>query len=196
MSYKWYDGTGHFGARQFWVPGVPPFATSDLNTLASAMAAAWNTNMVGFTSSQYALVEIDLLDLTNTAGTAGLWTGSHSGSGSTNFGTSNCAIDIQAKIATRYRGGHPVFHIPPPSDSALDSTRTLSESTRTGILAGWQAYLTAVKGTPGGALNNPAPVILRGYKVGAPPSAVNAYSPVGWNIRKTLGSMRRRLTST
>lgn len=118
--------------------------TTDLNTLASAIATEWNTQMMSNASPDYVITQV-LLSYIPSAGNEliGVWTGSHAG---TNAGTSvndaSACLVVDWKITARYRGGHPRSYIPGLLTASVTNGATLTGGQVTNMIAAANSILT------------------------------------------------------
>jgi hypothetical protein len=162
LDYNLGEG-GESGSRLFFkYSGGPPTAT-DLNTLAGDIATAWTAHLAPLISTQYALKEVDILDINSDSGASGVWTGSNGGSRSGNPPGWQMPFNIEYLIARRYRGGKPRMYLPAGviadqvDPSHWDSTLT------TAVGTGFAAFIAAIVGTALSSLTVGAHVNLSYY---------------------------------
>lgn len=179
-------------------------------SIATAIAAAWASDLAESVNELYALTEVDVLDIASDSGLSGQWDGSNSGSGSGNPVPAQCATNVEFGISRRYRGGKPRMFLPPPDDSQqLDAGHWLVDfidSVNTNIAA----FFTAVEAIDVGAVGQLTHVNLSYYKgftniinSSGRERAVPTYrdtavvDPVtGYFTKGLIGSQRRRRAST
>lgn len=195
LTFRWWDGVGHFGSRLFVTLGVPPFSQLALDNCAADAMAAWHSNMAVQTSSAYTLDQVTLLDLTTATGLEGVASGAIGGNDSGAPVDSGTTVDIQAKIDKRYRGGHPVFHHPGPGSTWLNGTRAYGAVYVSATHTKWLSFIAALNAISHEDIPSLVATVLTGYKNNALESDVHAWEIKGWTVRTGLGSMRKRLTS-
>lgn len=192
VSLKWSDGTGTFGSRIYAFYGLDTHDAGALTDLANGVQAAYAANLVHLIDSNYKLVSVIARDLSDTTGTEGSWTGSVAGSLSGETLPSNVSTDVQLKIPSSYRGGHPVMHLPPPDASALETGRAYTDVFVTNATTYTQDFMTAVNDIVLEGGTAVVWTVLRGYRDGALPEAVTKYTVSSTQVRKYVGTMRRR----
>lgn len=109
--------TNESGCR-FYI-GYSGSAPSGANctTLAGDVSSAWSTYLAPHMSNEFALREVDVLDITTNSGLSGQWTGNIAG-GLTGTGLPlQVAVNIEFGIARRYRGGKPRIYLPPSDNT-------------------------------------------------------------------------------
>lgn len=97
--------------------------TSNMDALAAALAAAWNTWLAPVAPNQVTLTEVTTEDLTTNTSPGGSASVSHVGS-LTGGLSAAASVVISAEIARRYRGGHPRSYWPFGDESVLNSAQT------------------------------------------------------------------------
>lgn len=179
-------------------------------TLGDDIAASWLTRLAPYTHEDWALTEVDVLDIASYDGLSGQWTGSNAGTYSGNAVPSNCAMNVEFDIARRYRGGKPRIFWPPPGfNSLLDSAHW--DSTILGdINTATAAFFTDIAALTIGAVGTLAHVNLSYYQgftnvtnSSGRTRAAPKYRPValldsvdGYAAKAVVGSQRRRRTAT
>ena len=88
-------------------------------TLASDVAAAWVSAVADLVYVDYALTEVDVLDITTLTGASGQWTGDNAGGSTGTQIPASAASNCEFGIARRYRGGKPRIYWPAPSASNM-----------------------------------------------------------------------------
>lgn len=186
--------------------GGPP-NTTDLNTLSTAVAAAWVSNMATYTHSSDHLVAVEITDLLSPTGAVGTWTGSDAGtSGGNQLTASVCAV-INHAISRRYRGGRPRTYVRMGASTNLTGQNEWNPTAITNFKAAWQAWVAAILATTGLSitLTNVVNVsYYAGFTVFTSPSgrARNIPTPrvtplldniTNSSVSPKLGSQRRRL---
>ena len=195
VTLTWSDGTGNYGARFFDAIGTGA-SGAELSTFAAAIAGYWETNLSVITPSGVSLVEVTVEDLSSDTSSTGTWTGAHAGSASGIGCPSNVALDFQAQIPKRYRGGHPCFHHPPPVFGELLTYRTLTPGFLATALAAWNAFIGDVNAYDTAPIEPDGITVLLGYKNDAIPEAVTQNVIESYKVRPVVGTMRRRLQTS
>jgi len=192
---RWSDGIGHYGSRLFFNGGNPPFTSPDLNGFATAISTAWGANLAQDVTNSIFLVEVDLLDISTHNGLIGTWIGSKQGTSGATQLASNLCVNIETQITHHYRGGHPVLHHPPPTQSQLQDTRTWRSTFCGGVATHFQAFLTACAAYTSTTVTGMSQVILLGYRAGNPPPPPTTWTPIGYKVPTRVGTMRRRVAT-
>lgn len=179
-------------------------------TLASDIAAAWETSMAGQFTAEWALTEVDVLDIASDTGLSGDWTGSHSG---TNGGTSmpaQSATNCEFQIARRYRGGKPRMFWPPASTAQQADAGHWSSGYISGCGTAIGNFFAAIEALDVGAMGTLQHVNLSYYKgftnlmnSSGRERAVPTYrntalhdNVTGYAVKALIGSQRRRRNAT
>jgi hypothetical protein len=205
LDYTQTDGFKG-GNRFFLAYSASAPTAANCATLASDIAAAWATDIGGAISSDWALTEVDVLDIASDSGLSGQWTGSDAG---TNTGTplpAPTAINVEFDIARRYRGGKPRIFWPPATESELANMSTW-DSTFVGTFnTGVTSFFAAIAALSIGAMGALSHVNLSYYQgfVNVTNSsgrtrAAPKYRPVatvdpisGYATKAEIGSQKRR----
>ena len=195
VELGYYDGVSNFGSR-FFLIAVPGGGTAgDDVALAGEIKGLWADNMAAVISEDYALTSVKVIDLTSDTSPEGEWTGSETGSISSDALPSNVSADMDIYINSRYRGGHPVMHFPPATAAQLSTPRAWTDEYKTDFDTASANFLAAVNGISDYGGGSVEWVVLRGYRPGAMTSDVHAYAAVSVTLRKYVGTMRRRARS-
>src|SRR5271165_6587829 len=122
------DLTSNESGNRFYLSysGSAPTAANCV-TLAGDIASAWNTWFGGLTSQNFALVEVDVLDIASDSGLSGQWAGTYNGGQTGTPLTLQSAINVEFLIARRYRGCKPRIYLPPTTRAG---SRTRPTGTR------------------------------------------------------------------
>lgn len=195
VDFEWSDGISTFGSRNFVATGDPDPGVDSLNTLASGMSDAMGGSIMPLVSSGFTLIGVTATDLSSDSGNEGHWGGSVAGGDSEPALPSNVAIDLRLRIAPRYRGGHPVMHLPPSSADHLSSRRQWSAAFVTSMNDAGADYLAAVNDITAEGFTGVNWIVLRGYRPGALPEAVTQDPVLSTDTRQYVGTMRRRARS-
>lgn len=179
-------------------------------TLASDIEAAWLSHLAPNIHQDYALTEVDVLDIATDSGASGNWTGVEAAGLSDTAIPSNCAVNVEFDIARRYRGGKPRMFLPPPGVSEMATTEHWTSGYQSAVATGIGAFFTAIEALSVGAVGTLAHVNLSYYKgftnitnssgrTRAAPtyrSAALLDSVTGYAVKLEIGSQRRRRTAT
>lgn len=179
-------------------------------TIASDVAAAWNTDIAPLTANNYALVEVDVLDIATDSGLSGQWTGSHSGSRSGTTLPVQCATNVEFGISRRYRGGKPRCFLPPGVAADLVDEGTWGTSFISTAGTGFSSFAAAINAISVGSVGTLQHVNLSYYKgftnitnSSGRERAVPTYRTsalhdniTGYFVKAVIGSQKRRRTST
>jgi hypothetical protein len=130
---------------------VEGYSTSELNALATAVRAAWVTNVIPLQASTLTLTDVIADDLSSDTGGRGIATGSTAGTGAGSTNPASVCVCWSWKIANRYRGGHPRTYIGAIPNSANSNANTMSSTARNAHAAAAAAVRTAVNAAPVGA---------------------------------------------
>lgn len=121
---------------------------ADLNSLASTIFAAWNTNCAGQVTSDVVCTAVKIVYVPSvgnelTGSTAGTHAGS--GGGTTVNDVSACYV-INWGINAYYRGGHPRSYIPGPVTADVANGSTVSGSRQGTLISAYTNFMTAING--------------------------------------------------
>jgi hypothetical protein len=183
---------------------------ANCTTLASDIAAAWASNIAAVVDNQWALEEVDVLDIATDSGLSGQWTGSNAGSLSGASCQGSVATNIEFGIARRYRGGKPRMFLPPPTAAELESLVTWSPAFIGDANTAAEGFFAAIAALDVGAVGTLAHVNLSYYQgftnitnssgreraVPTYRSAAKLDPITGYSTKAVIGSQKRRRTST
>jgi hypothetical protein len=179
-------------------------------SLATGVAAAWNTNLAPLIIHTYALTEVDVIDIATVTGSSGQWTGDDAGGDSGTPIASQVATNVEFGIARRYRGGKPRMFMPPPSTAAKLNdgswTTTFVGEVNTAIAA----FFAEIEALSIGSVGTLAHVNLSYYSgftnhtnTSGRERAVPTYRTTalvdtvnGYSTKQRMGSQRRRRAAT
>lgn len=206
---KGYFGSNPWAVTHHWrnATSTTPWTQADLDLLCLTVFNAWGTAL----KSQHCTIvdtrEVDGTDLTNASGVGSVYTHAPvAGSKSGGANPSNICINVQNRIAARYRGGHPRTFWPAGGVLDMSGEANWGPSFTTSMANAVASFVNTVKaatfsfGT--GSLNHVIPRYT--YTITDDPAAhkykrerqgllsvdvVQSYFAV-----TKLGSMRRRLT--
>jgi hypothetical protein len=175
--------------------GAGHLTANDLNSYCTDVSVAWNTSLKAATQNNFALVKVVAQDLTDATGLTGTWQGSISGTSGISEVPSNASVNIRFMIPQRYRGGHPLIHLPPPAANTLANPRTWSGSFAGSMGGSFLTFITACIASSHGTLAGVKHVVPLGYRPGATTADVILSQPGSYLCSQRVGSMRPRLTS-
>jgi len=118
---------------------------ADLNTIATGITTAWNTNIAPLVPTTAALATINLADLT--APTASTLRGASAVAAGTRAGTqmpNSAALVVSELCNLRYRGGHPRNYLPAGVIADVTTGSQWTTAFKTAALSGMRAYRTAL----------------------------------------------------
>jgi hypothetical protein len=202
--------TGEGGVRFYLSYSGSAPSGANCTTLAGDIESAWASHLLSLQSTQYALEEIDVLDIATSSGNSGQWSGNTDGTRSgTGLPVSVCT-NVEYGIGRRYRGGKPRGFYPFGVEADLNTQAAWSSTFLTAVNTGIAAFMTALEALSVGSMGTLAHVNLSyysGFTNHTNPSgrsrAVPTYrsaalldTVTGYSAKATLGSQRRRLLST
>lgn len=211
VRLDWSNSDGFKGGnRLYWkyAGGAP--TPGNCITLATDIASAVNTNLCSGIRGDWALTEVDVLDISTLTGNSGQWTGNYPGAGSGSLLPSSTAFNIEFGISRRYRGGKPRMFLPPPDETALANGGQWSDAqvaaTQTSVIA----FFAEIAGLSVGAVGALTHINLSYYsgftnitnssgrERAVPKYRATALSDVvnSYAAKKTIGSQKRRRTAT
>lgn len=207
-----YTQTDGFDAGSRFYLGYSGAAPTSGNcaTLASDIAGLWNTDLVDLVGSEFALSEVDVLDIATDSGNSGVWTGSHSGGATGAQVPSQCATNLEFDIGRRYRGGKPRMFLPPSNAAAQQDAGHWTADFVADVNSQFGTFMTAVEALSIGAVGTLAHVNLSYYKGftnvtnssgrtrAAPKYRDSAVvdTITGYSCKSRIGSQKRRRTAT
>lgn len=179
-------------------------------TLATDVSNAFNTNLAGEMSQNFALREVDVLDIASTSGLSGQWTGNINGGQSGTPLPLQVATNIEFGIARRYRGGKPRIYLPPSDTGSTQDAAHWSTAYVTAMNTNIAAFFAELEALSIGAMGTLQHVNLSYYSgfanhtgTSGRARAVPQYRPTalvepitGYATKVLMGSQRRRRTAT
>lgn len=180
------------------------------NTLATDVSAAFSDNLAGVMSQNFALREVDVLDIATHDGLSGTWSGNINGGQSGQPLPLQVATNIEFGIGRRYRGGKPRIYLPPSDESFVEDQAHWNTDYVAAQNTNIAAFFTQISALSIGAIGTLAHVNLSYYSgfanhtnTSGRARAVPQYrtaavvDPVtGYSTKALFGSQRRRRTST
>ena len=138
-------------------------SNGDCVTLAGDIRSAWGSNLASLNASEWALNKVDVQDITTRTGNFGEDTTAVNGTRSGTELPQLTAMNVEFKLATRYRGGKPrIFHPPGVHSDTVNEVNwsdTFVGDWQTGI----EAFFTAVTGASVGSMGTLSHVIVSYY---------------------------------
>jgi len=131
--------------------GSAPTA-GNCTTLAADIEAAWVASIADLVFEDYALTEVDVLDITTVTGASGQWTGSEAGGSTGTQIPASAASNCEFGIARRYRGGKPRLYWPGPSASNMLDAGHWTTSFVDSLGSGTTAFFAAIAALDIGAM--------------------------------------------
>lgn len=179
-------------------------------TLASDVASEWAGVIAPLVQENFALIEVDVLDIATDSGLSGQWTGSNGGSRSGTACPAQCATNVEFGIARRYRGGKPRMYLPPGVNGDQSTDASWSAGFIGTVNTAVAAFFTNLEGLSVGSMGTLAHVNLsyyKGFTNNTTPSgrerAIPTYratalhdNVTGYSCKAEIGSQRRRRTAT
>lgn len=179
-------------------------------TLAGDIKDAWVAQLASLVTSNFALVEVDVLDIATDSGNFGSWEGSELGTRGGGEAPIQCALGIEYNIPRRYRGGKPRCYLPAGTLSDLDGVAQWTADFITEVETAFPAFISAVEALSVGAVGALAHINLSYYKGftnitnssgrerAVPKYRDTALSDIidGYAPKKIISSQKRRRTST
>lgn len=209
LDYTESDGA-LAGSRFFLSYSGSAPSGSNCATLASDIAAAAATHLMPQVNEDYALTEVDVLDIATDSGNSGQWTGTDTGGDSSTPLPQQCAVNVEFDIGRRYRGGKPRMFLPPPGTGALSGQNKWSSDFIGIVNAAMVAFMAEVEALSIGSMGTLVHVNLSYYKgftnitnSSGRERAVPTYrtaalldTVTGYSCKALIGSQRRRRNAT
>ena len=198
------------GSRFFITVNAGGASGGVLNAIAADIAGAWTTHLAPEVTTNIALTEVDILDITTDMGNSGLWTGSAAGSRSGTEPNLQCPVNVQYTISRRYRGGKPRMYIPAFSTSDQLDASHWGSSALSGLQTAFGGFFTEVKAISesGTTVSNHISLSYyegfhniansSGREYAAPTYRTTPVQDIvlGYNPKAEMGSQRRRRVSS
>ena len=119
---------------------VGPLSDTGAIAWATACATSWNTHLAASTAPNVTLEQVTLTDLSSDTGVEVIVPVSHVGTGSSPSVPAGVAWVVQAKIARRYRGGHPRQYMPGLPVSALHDSQSMTAATAAALTTDYTSF--------------------------------------------------------
>jgi hypothetical protein len=114
----------------------------DAQTWVSAIHAAFNTRMAGQLYTGCTLKQTTLTDLSSSSAAQAFDATPHAMANANTSLPSGLAMVIKARIARRYRGGHPKTYLPGVPNALLVGGNQWSAAGMAGIIAAWNLWIS------------------------------------------------------
>lgn len=137
------------GSRIYAAYSGSPITQTNINALATNVAAEWNTNLASLTATTDTLDSIECQDLSSSVGVVGVASPSDAGTRSGTAMPASVAANIGHVIDRHYRGGKPKTFLRCGVIADLHSSETnqWSSTFLTALKTGWQAFIAGVIST-------------------------------------------------
>jgi hypothetical protein len=138
---------GHKWANVFWleVTKSAPVTVNDLSALATALASAWNTDLVTFCGSQHVTTEVQVTYYDTTGPTLQFVDAVNLVGGQpSTFPDASAAYLIDWVISAIYRGGHPRTYLAGPNNGDVVTGGQLAGGVQTSFATHSNAFRNAV----------------------------------------------------
>lgn len=149
----------------FYMKYTGALSQTDSGTLLNALSTSWLTHWAPLTTPQYSLSFVRVIDMNSASGVVVQQAAVHPGSAAGNAVTAGVALVLSAKIAFRYRGGHPRIYVPGMSESNLSDQNTWAPTFLATAAAAWTS--------------------LQSDLAGAAPVGVGSMSPIAWHTHSS-----------
>jgi len=145
VAFNTNDDASHLAGSRFFLSytGADPSA-GDLNTLATDVATAWNSNIAAVVYTGEHLSQVVCTDLSSDTGAEGAWTGSHAGTVGGNPIPANACAVVNHQISRRYRGGRPRTYLRCGVSAVMEGTNEWTTAFQGDVLTAWQAFIAEV----------------------------------------------------
>lgn len=160
-----YAGTpGTLFGNRFYISytGTAP-SGANCTTLAGDIETAWAAHMAAITSTEWALEEVDVLDIATRTGLSGQWTGATDGSRTGVALTQNVATNVEFGISRRYRGGKPRIYLPPGNQGDLADPSHWTSGYISAVQTAVPAFFGAIEALTIGGMGTLTHVTLNYY---------------------------------
>lgn len=180
---------------------------ADLNTLASFVRSTWTAQLAGLMSASSGLQLTICDDLASASGNEGQDTTVVSGTRAGGVIEQNTAVQVNFKVARRYRGGKYKCYLPFGTITDVSVGQVWTLAFTNAVTAGWNAFIAAINGHVAGGITAGAQVGVSYYhgpqsnNKGGTWSRKNIPSPRGTPVvdpiisvatSRTITNLRRR----
>lgn len=210
VNFAYIDNNSNLAGNRlfFSYTGGPP-TSADLNSLATAIAAAWTTHIAPLQCNTWGLQSVDVLDIATDSGASGVWNTGSDGSRGDSPLPAQVAFIMKYNIGRRYRGGKPKGYFPWGIQSDQLNQAEWTTTLTAAALTNFTAFIAAVVALSEPSINMQNHVNLsyyQGFKNitnssgrerAAPTYRTTAKHDVitGYSFDQRMGSQRRRRSS-
>jgi hypothetical protein len=127
----------------FAYTGTAP-TSANLTTMATAVRAAWNTNVKALCSTAGGLTQVAIVDLTNTSAGSGMDATTVVGTRTGGALPGGVATLVNFSIARRYRGGKPRIYMPYGTQTDIQGSQTFTTTYQSAMQSALNAFVTAI----------------------------------------------------
>lgn len=211
VSLDYGQEDGFLAGNRFFLSysGSAPTA-ANCATLAAGIGSSWNTNLAPNVHQTWGLHQVDVLDIASDLGASGQDSTVYPGTSSGTTPAAQVAVNVEFKIARRYRGGKPRIYLPPPQWGDIQDPAHWTTGIQGSIQTGIAAFFTAIEALSVGAMGSLAHVNLSYYKgftnlmnssgreraVPTYRSAALVDTVTGYVCKQEISSQRRRRVAT
>lgn len=132
----------------FYMKYTNSLSQADATTLLNTLSASWNTRLAPLTAPQYQLAFVRAIDLNSQSGVVVQIPAVHVGTAAGSAVTAGVSLVLQAKVAFRYRGGHPRVYLCGMSQNNLSDQNTWNATFQGTIVTAWTGMLGDLATTP------------------------------------------------
>lgn len=216
VRLDYLQSDGYLGGSRFFLAyaGSTPTA-GNLNTLATDVASAWNSNLAQLVNADWTLDEVDCLDLSSDLGFSGYASPTDAGTLSGTALPAEVATGIEYNIGRRYRGGKPRMYLPGTVSEKMGTLGKWDSAWITAVNTDVAAFFAALEALSIGSMgalthvncsfyqgvdkNQPPTGTWRGPGYKYPPkyrTTVQVDTVTGYACKAEISSQRRRRTAT
>lgn len=165
FSLNWTEAGALHYSSHFYVSYLGgPVTQSDMNTLATAAATSFGTNMKSMFASDIVLNSVTVQDLSTNTGLVATSSPGTAGNASGTTVEAGTAIRLRFKIAAHYRGGHPGIYLPPSTTANVSEPSSWSGAFQTQAATSWTAFMGPITGASVTSINTLTQCAVSYYK--------------------------------
>jgi hypothetical protein len=135
-------------SRLFFNYTGPAPTNAQMNTLATAVRTAWNSNVGILAGAQVNVHQVECIDLSSATGAIGFDSTTVTGTRAGTTLAAGTAVLINYAVARRYRGGKPRSYLPYLMAADLTDAQDWTAAAVTATNSAWGAFITAIKAAP------------------------------------------------
>jgi len=174
VRLDWTEADGFKGGNRIYLnySDGPPTATQCQALATYILTTLFPATLASLISNNWALTEVDVLDITTESGLSGTHTGSAAGTRGTSSLPAQCATNIEFNIVERYRGGKPRIYLPPGLTTDLANPSTYNSTYQNAMGVAWGDFIDDMEITGLVSANDLTHVDLsyyKGYATTTPP---------------------------